>query len=199
MWFVVSLLGMLAIVPVHFLSVEHRGLEQKYGPERGQRIGAALGMISGWGIFLFYFGLWVSPQPSFTILPSDLVLDLLVMRVSVLNLVLGVFFLVPGAWLGIRGVRDLGLRVSETHRPERVSRTGLYGRMRHPQYLGATLSHLGVTLLLSSWFSLLVSPLVVTINYILCWKEETELVHEFGHEYETYQREVPMFLPRFSK
>ncbi|MHA1769749.1 MAG: methyltransferase family protein [Candidatus Thorarchaeota archaeon] len=114
MWFVVSLLGMLAIVPVHFLSVEHRGLEQKYGPER------------------------------------------------------------------------------------RVSRTGLYGRMRHPQYLGATLSHLGVTLLLPSWFSLLVSPLVVTINYILCWKEETELVREFGHEYETCQREVPMFPPRFS-
>jgi protein-S-isoprenylcysteine O-methyltransferase Ste14 len=37
----------------------------------------------------------------------------------------------------------------------------------------------------------------VFYNYITAWKEEKELVKEFGDEYERYKEEVPMFLPRF--
>ncbi len=44
--------------------------------------------------------------------------------------------------------------------------------------------------------SLLVTPLVIVVNYILCWKEEKELVREFGEDYENYQKSVPMFIPR---
>ena len=202
LWFVLSVIGFIAVVPLHFASVEHDKLEEKYGADRGRRIGALLGMISGWGIFLFLFGLWVSPQDRFLIpLFQELIfviplLGLISFQVQVINLVITLIFLIPGAYLGIKGVTELGLKESETHRPERVINTGLYSRMRHPQYTGAILSHIGITFLLSSFYSLLATPLVVVINYILCWKEEKELVREFGGNYVNYQKSVPMLLPR---
>ncbi|MBE0527200.1 MAG: hypothetical protein IH631_09675, partial [Candidatus Thorarchaeota archaeon] len=63
----ISLLGTIAVIPIHFLSVEHSRLEERYGAEKGKRIGSILGMISGWGIFIFLIGLWISPQPQFLI------------------------------------------------------------------------------------------------------------------------------------
>ena len=61
------------------------------------------------------------------------------------------------------------------------------------------LAHVGITLLLSAWFSLLSTPLMVLLNYLLAWKEEVELVREFGEEYEDYRESVPMFVPRLRK
>ena len=201
-WFMISLLGTIAVIPIHFLSVEHSRLEERYGAEKGKRIGSILGMISGWGIFIFLIGLWISPQPQFLIpLLQDIVFilplfGLLVLQIPLVHLLLGIVFIIPGAWFGIKGVTEIGLKESETHRPEKVITTGLYSRMRHPQYTGAILSHIGITFLLSSFYSLLVTPLVIVINYLLCWKEEKELVLEFGEEYVNYQKSVRMFVPR---
>ena len=202
-WFIISLVGIIAVVPFHFLSVEHSKLEERFGHESGKRIGSVLGMVSGWGIFIFLFGIWISPQPRFVVpvLPEITIivplLGLLVLQFPISHLLLAIVFTLPGAWLGIRGVTEIGLKVSETHQPERVITTGLYSRMRHPQYTGAILSHIGITFLLSSFYSVLVTPLVILVNYVLCWKEEKELVREFGEDYIRYQKLVPMFLPRF--
>ena len=198
LYFVLSLIGVLAMVPIHFASVEHRRVEARFGEARGERIGSILGMVSGWGIFLFYFGLWFSPQPRFTLIPQWLsfhvsVPGLLSLDIPFLHLAMGLIVLGLGAYLGIKGVSDMGLKTAETHRATEVISEGIYSKMRHPQYLGAILSHVGVTLLLSSFYSLLVSPLVVIVNYILCWKEEKELVREFGDQYLRYQESVPMF------
>jgi protein-S-isoprenylcysteine O-methyltransferase Ste14 len=205
-WFFLSTMGLLCVVPIHFLSVEHSRLETRFREERGHKIGAALGMISGWGFFLFLFGLWVSPQERFLLNiwetpPIDLVLalGLLSLRIPVFHLVLSVLFLLPGAYLGIKGVTEMGLKVAETHRAERVISSGVYSRVRHPQYLGAVLSHIGVSFIVSGFYSILVTPLVLIINYILCWKEEKELVREFGEDYRKYQEIVPMLVPRIGK
>jgi len=201
-WFILSVLGSIAVMPLHFLSVEHSKLRARFGSERGERIGSFLGMVSGWGIFLFLIGIWISPQPQF-VLPifQEIILivpllGFLVLQIPLVNLSLGIAIIIPGAWLGIKGVTEIGFKESETHRPERVIATGLYSRMRHPQYTGEILSHIGITFLLSSFYSLLVTPLVIIINYILCWKEEKELVREFGEDYVQYQKLVPMFFPR---
>ncbi len=202
-WFVLSMLGIIAVVPIHFISVEHGKLEQKYGVEKGKKIGSVLGMISGWGIFIFLFGIWISPQPLFIIpiLQEYIFIiplfGLLTLQIPLIHLILGVIILIPGAWLGIKGVSDIGLEAAETHRSERIISTGIYSHIRHPQYFGAMLSHLGMTLVFSGFHSLLVTPLVIIINYVLCWKEEKELVKEFGDEYESYRRSVPMFIPRW--
>lgn len=201
-WFVLSVIGFIAVVPFHFLSVEHRKLEEKYGLERGRQIGSILGMISGWGLLLFAFGLWLSPQEHFqvpvfeNIVFSIPLIGLLSYQLPLIHLVVGLFFLLPGAYLGIIGVTDLGLEAAETHRSKRIITTGLYSRLRHPQYLGMILSHIGITILVSGLFSLLITPLVIGENWLLCWKEEKELVREFGDDYLNYKMDVPMFIPR---
>jgi len=204
-YFIIAIIGMLAVVPIHFLSVEHSRLEQRYGLEKGNKIGAVLGMISGWGFFIFLISIWIAPQPQFSlpvlqeitiIIP---LLGLLVLQIPVTHFVLAIVFIIPGAWLGVKGVSEISLKVSETHKPERVITSGLYSRMRHPQYTGAILAHIGITFLLSSFCSLLVTPLVILINFILCWKEEKELVREFGEDYSQYQKSVPMFIPRIKQ
>jgi protein-S-isoprenylcysteine O-methyltransferase Ste14 len=194
-WFLLSVIGMILVVPLHFLSVEHENLDTTYGKEKGYRIGAALGMTSGWGFFLFLFGLWISPQPTFVVM----ILGATPFGSSLANLVLAIIFLTPGAYLGIRGVTEMGLKAAETHRVDRVISTGVYARVRHPQYLGAILSHIGASFLLMGYYSVLVTPLVIVINYVLCWKEERELVREFGEVYQKYRESVPMLLPQFRK
>jgi protein-S-isoprenylcysteine O-methyltransferase Ste14 len=101
-----------------------------------------------------------------------------------------------GAWLGIKGVAETTLQVAETHRPEKVVTTGVYSIVRHPQYLGGLLAHVGFSFLLSGWYSLLSTPLVVTGVYLISRKEETELTREFGQEYLDYKRKTPMLLPK---
>lgn len=199
-WFLLSTLGLLSVVPIHFLSVEHFRLDSRFGKEKGFKVGAALGMISGWGFFLFLFGLWISPQERFLIQIWDihyvLSFGYLSLIIPIIHLVLSIGFLLPGAYLGIKGVTEMGLKVAETHRAERVISTGVYSRVRHPQYLGAILAHVGASFLLSAYYSILVTPLIIGVNWILCWKEEKELIKEFGDDYQEYQSSVPMLFPR---
>ncbi len=194
-WFLLSVMGIIVVVPIHFLSVEHTKLDARFGKEKGFKIGAALGMISGWGFFLFLFGLWISPQERFFFR----IFGIEIIGIPISHLFLAVAFLLPGAWLGIKGVTEMGLKATETHRAESVISTGVYSRVRHPQYLGAIAAHIGASFLLSGYYSLLVTPLVIVINYILCWKEEKELIREFGEDYQEYQQTVPMFFPRIRK
>ena len=195
-WFILSVAGFTLIVPVYFLSLEHIRLREWLGDSMGKRVGDILGMISGWGFFLFWFGMWISPQNRFQL--SSPLFTILGLQLSALNILISLFPLIPAFWLGLRGVMDLGLETSETHRPNRVVQTGLYGVVRHPQYLGGMLGHLGVSTLLGSADALLVTPLVILIVYVISWKEEREMIREFGDEYRRYQREVPMFIPRIT-
>ena len=201
-WFLLSVIGFIAVVPIHFVSVEHTKLEERYGREKGQRIGSILGMISGWGIFLFLFGIWLSPQERFLVpLFEEAIFviplfGLLSFQLPFIHLIIGLVFVIPGAYLGIKGVMDIGLETAETHHPERIITNGLYARMRHPQYVGMVFSHIGITFLVSGFFSLLLMPLVLIENWLICWKEEQELAKEFGEEYLEYKNRVPMFFPR---
>ena len=43
--FFISVIGFIAMVPVHFLSVEHHKLQQKYGEKKGTRIGDIYGLL----------------------------------------------------------------------------------------------------------------------------------------------------------
>jgi protein-S-isoprenylcysteine O-methyltransferase Ste14 len=194
-WFLISFLGLLLIIPIYFLSVEHNKLEERFGREKGYKVGAALGMASGWGFFIFLIGLWISPQERFSLQVTDISL----FGVPLLHLLFAGLFLLPGAWFGIKGVTEVGMKTAETHRAERVVTTGAYSRVRHPQYLGSILAHVGATFLLSAYYSLLVTPIVILVHYIFCWKEEQELIKEFGDEYKKYRDSIPMLIPGFRK
>ncbi|UCE29834.1 MAG: isoprenylcysteine carboxylmethyltransferase family protein [Candidatus Bathyarchaeota archaeon] len=198
-WFLISILGMIAIVPVHFLSVERLRLQRRYGKEKGSKIGNICGLISGWGFFIFWIGIWVSPQPrfavpvlwnlSFFVLGSDF-------SIHLIHLVISSPLLIVGPWLAINGVKETTLKVAETHSAETVVTTGSFSIVRHPQYFGGLLAHAGISFLFSAWYSLLFTPLVVALVYLISRKEERELIREFGNEYENYRKKVPMLVPR---
>jgi len=198
-WFFIFVLGAIATIPLHFLSVEHMKLQEIYGKEKGTKIGEIYGLISGWAFFFFWMGIWVSPQPRFTI-PflqnlSGLV-PVINFSIPLLHLIISAPFLIAGPWLAINGVKEVTLKVAETHRTEKIVTTGVYSIVRHPQHLGGLLAHVGTSFLLSAWYSLLFTPLMVVLIYLISRKEEEELIREFGKEYEDYKKKVPMLIPR---
>ncbi len=198
-WFFIFLIGIFLILPIHFLSVEHLKFQKKYGLEKGDKITKILGMASGWGFFIFLFGIWISPQPKFTVpIFQDLIIIIPFINYSIplVHLIISIPIILLGAWFGIVGVKETTLEVSETHKAEKVVTTGIYSFIRHPQYFGAILSHLGISILLSSLFSLLSTPLIILYNYLTAWKEERELIKEFGKDYEEYKKNVPMLYPK---
>jgi protein-S-isoprenylcysteine O-methyltransferase Ste14 len=199
-WFFICVLAVIAAIPLHFLSVEHLKLQEKYGKERGKKIGEIYGLISGWGFFFFWIGIWVSPQPRFTIsLLQNLSVPVINFSIPLFHLVVSALFLVPGAWIAINGVKEVTLKVAETHRTDKIIITGVYSIVRHPQHLGALLVHMGISFLFSAWYSLLFTPLMVVLIYLISRKEEEELIREFGKEYEDYKKKVGMFLPKHSR
>lgn len=198
-FFFVCVLCTMAMVPLHFLSVEHLKLQEKHGKDRGTKIGEVYGLISGYGFFLSWMGIWVSPQPRFAVqIATNLSVQLPVFNLSIPVFHLGLCtpFLAIGAWIAVNGVKEVTLRVAETHRSQRVVTTGVYSIVRHPQHLGALLAHLGISILFSAWYSLLFTPLMVALIVLISIKEEEELVREFGDEYESYRKKVPMLIPR---
>jgi protein-S-isoprenylcysteine O-methyltransferase Ste14 len=200
-WCIISLSGFVAMMIPYFLSLEHSNLEERYGKEKGKRIGEIYGMISGWGFFLFWFGIWFSPQDRF-IFPFfqdfSIQIPILNLTIYLVNFLIFVPFFIAGAWFGIRGVIDTSLRVAETHRAESIVTSGVYSIIRHPQYFGGILAHIGFSFLLSGLYSLIVTPLVIALVYIISWKEETELTKEFGQKYAEYKRKVPMLVPKIT-
>ena len=192
-WFNACLAGYILILAPYFLSLEHDRLDRWLG-DRSQLIGDALGMISGWGFFAFWIGVWVSPQSRFQL--GYPLFSLWGITFAALNIGVSLLFLAPAFYFGLKGVADLGLKVTETHRPVKVVKTGVYGVVRHPQHLGGILGHFGVSILFGSRDALLVSPIVLGVVYLISWKEEKELVKEYGREYLKYQKEVPMLIPR---
>jgi len=195
-------LGALATVPLYFLSVEHIKLQEIYGKGKGTRIGEVYGLISGWAFFFFWMGIWVSSQPRFAIPVlqnlSGLV-PVINFSIPLLHAIISVPFLIAGSWLAINGVKEVTLKVAETHRTEKIVTTGVYSIVRHPQYLGGLSAHVGISFLLSAWYSLLFTPIMIILIYLISKKEEEELIREFGKEYEDYKKKVPMLTPRINK
>jgi len=77
--------------------------------------------------------------------------------------------------------------------------TGIYSHMRHPQYLGFLLLTLGMNLEWTTFFTILLWPVIAVLYYRLAKKEEKESEEMFGEEYRKYKRSVPMLIPRIRK
>jgi len=197
-WFLICVSFFFIAIFLHFKSVEHTKLQEKYGKEKGIKLGRIYATISS-SEFIFWMGLWISPQPTFIIpiFPS-LVISIAGLSIPILHLAISLPLIMVGAWFGIEGVRETGMELAETHcSPKRILNTGVYSTVRHPQYFGWILAHVGISILLSVWYSTLFTPILVALIYLISKKEENELVKEFGKEYVDYKREVPMLIPRW--
>jgi len=73
--------------------------------------------------------------------------------------------------------------------------TGLYSRVRHPQYLGIILTTLGFTFLSErpiawiSWLNL------TSLYLLLASIEEKILQKKYGEQFQTYKQRIPFILP----
>jgi len=74
--------------------------------------------------------------------------------------------------------------------------TGLYGIVRHPQYLGLLLFTAGQLIQWPSLIAALLWPGVAFLYWRLALREEAALRTQFGARYDRYAEEVPAFLPR---
>lgn len=81
---------------------------------------------------------------------------------------------------------------------DRLVTTGIYSRVRHPQYLGLLLLTLGMNVLWVTFTTLLLWPLLALLYYRLAKEEDERLEEKFGEEFLKYKNNVPMFIPRIS-
>jgi protein-S-isoprenylcysteine O-methyltransferase Ste14 len=84
-------------------------------------------------------------------------------------------------------------------REQRLATTGLYGRVRHPQYLGFLLIMAGFLLQWPTLLTLLMLPILVVAYTRLAITEEREVRAEFDAEYPRYAAQTPRFIPRIGR
>jgi protein-S-isoprenylcysteine O-methyltransferase Ste14 len=77
----------------------------------------------------------------------------------------------------------------QSKRHQQVVSTGVYGVVRHPMYLGASLMFIGGPILLGSLFGLLVGLGLVLLLVVRIHVEENVLARELGG-YDAYRRRV---------
>ena len=77
----------------------------------------------------------------------------------------------------------------------RLVTTGIYGHVRHPQYLGFLVLTLGINVLWVTISTLLLWPILAVLYYRLAKEEEKKMEEQFGEEYRKYKNTVPMFMP----
>jgi protein-S-isoprenylcysteine O-methyltransferase Ste14 len=74
--------------------------------------------------------------------------------------------------------------------------TGLYARMRHPQYFALFVITLGMFIQWPTIVTLVMWPVLMFMYYRLALREEKAMESVFGERYTEYARNIPMFFPR---
>lgn len=109
------------------------------------------------------------------------------------SMVIGYALVAVGIGLFAEGWRQL----HRAHRESRLATTGLYGLVRHPQYLGLFIALFGEGVV--HWptlFSVAMFPVIVFAYALLVRREEKAMIERFGEEYRFYRSRVPRFVPR---
>jgi protein-S-isoprenylcysteine O-methyltransferase Ste14 len=113
-----------------------------------------------------------------------------------ISMIAGYGILIVGIGMLMEGWRELYRARLEN----RLVTNRLYALLRHPQYLGLFMALFGEGIV--HWptiFSVALFPIIVLAYSLLARKEERRMVEQFGEQYLTYQRRVPMFIPRWGQ
>lgn len=84
----------------------------------------------------------------------------------------------------------------KAQRAHRLAKTGLYARMRHPQYSAFILIMFGFLLQWPTLVTLAMFPVLVFMYVRLALREEKDAQREFGQEYERWAAVTPRFFPK---
>lgn len=102
-------------------------------------------------------------------------------------LIIGGFFLLSDSWRVLYAAQ----------REHRLATTGVYARMRHPQYVAFVLIMLGFLVQWPTLVTLVMFPILVLMYARLARREEADMAREFGEAYRRYADHTPRFLPKF--
>jgi protein-S-isoprenylcysteine O-methyltransferase Ste14 len=112
----------------------------------------------------------------------------------------GAALIVVESWIFWRVRRDLGgsrlVGHAELKGSGELQLRGIYGRMRHPRYVGSLLAIIGACLLAGTRVTWIVAAVWTALMLASILLEEREMRGRFGVEYEDYCRRVPRFVPR---
>ena len=111
-----------------------------------------------------------------------------------IRIIIGIPLVVGGIQLSRLGVNIV---FGEQRKKLMVIRSGVFGWVRHPVYVGMLVFFLGFVVISFSILALVVWLVMVVFYVFLSWYEEQLLVEKLGDAYRQYQKEVPMMLPRF--
>jgi len=116
------------------------------------------------------------------------------------RIILGIALIVFEGWIFWCVKRDLGgarlIGKTELSGAGEIAQGGIYGRIRHPRYLGSFIALLGACLLAgrpAMWIS---TGAWCILTLIAIAFEQRELRARFGASYEEYCRRVPGFIPK---
>lgn len=115
------------------------------------------------------------------------------------RIAVGIALILFELWIFGRVKRDLGIAkfVGKTELSgsgEVISR-GIYGRIRHPRYLGSFIAILGACFLAGTRMLWFVAAVWTVLTLIAIAMEEREMCTRFGESYLEYRRTVPRFIP----
>ncbi|MBN20972.1 MAG: isoprenylcysteine carboxyl methyltransferase [Bdellovibrionaceae bacterium] len=77
--------------------------------------------------------------------------------------------------------------------------TGIYSKIRHPQYIGFIAIMFGFLLMWPTLLTLIMFPVLLFMYYRLARKEEKDMENEFGDKYRQYSKKTPRFIPHFKE
>lgn len=97
------------------------------------------------------------------------------------------FYLLASAWRVLYEAQSNG----------KLAVTGLYARIRHPQYLGFVAIMFGFLLQWPTILTVIMFPILLFMYWRLAITEETECRKRFGRAWEDYASRVPAFIPNF--
>ncbi len=139
-------------------------------------------------IALLFFGVWIADSYflRYTTQLNEVVPSLLRKPIGFVVLCVSAYC----AWSGLRIV------FGEVREKPSVIRKGVFGVVRHPIYLSEVLLYLGLFMLTMSLTAGVVWIGASGFLYYLSRHEERLLLERFGEEYESYMRDVGMWIPR---
>ena len=76
---------------------------------------------------------------------------------------------------------------------------GVYAYARHPQYTGLMLVITGFLIQWPTLLTVLMAPLLITAYVYLSRQEEQAMLRQYGHRYQDYINNLPMFFPKLSE
>lgn len=80
---------------------------------------------------------------------------------------------------------------------KKLTTTGVYSYLRHPQYVGFIALIIGFLIQWPTLITLAMAPILIIRYILLANKEEKAMLRLYPTEYRTYMNSVPAWIPRF--